>query len=561
MRLTPARMITARALPRSRRLRRHVAALCSLAVIAFGGARSGAQNGSQFREWKPTALKGSVDAKPSTACGSLVSLTAYEFSILSATIVAASPDAPEYCRVSGLIQPEVRFEVSLPSTWNGRLYMFGNGGYAGEALDATARVATARRALARGFAAVQTNTGHDATIEALGSFAASPQKFVDYASRAVHVTALTARRLLQAYYGSPAQHAYFDGCSTGGRQALIEAQRFPDDFDGIVAGAPVLDFSGTMISYAAIQRALSASPIAAAKMRLVADAVYAKCDAGDGLKDGVIDDPRACRFSPSADLPHCTADADGADCFTAAQLRALESVYRAVPRGTTDFFPGWPVGAEVAAASGGNSAWVPWFVAPPNGRPIQTNFGETFFKFMAFGSPRPSYDWLSFSVDADLEKIGAARAILDATNPDLSRFKARGGRLVSYFGWADPALNPLMGVRYYESVVGQIGPSTTDFYRLFMVPGMFHCGGGIGTSTFDALTPLVEWVEKGTAPPSIPAARLVDGKVVRTRPLCPYPQVARYKGAGSIDDAASFACAAPETRSSADAGRGPASRP
>src|SRR5262249_52687184 len=231
-----------------------------------------------------------------------------------------------------------------------------------------------------------------------------------------------------------------------------------------------------------------------------------------------------------------------------------------------DFFPGWPLGAETAAAAGGPSGWIPWFVAPPGGpgggRPIQANFGETFFRFMAFGSPKPSYDWLAFDLDADLDKIAAARALLDATNPDLSRFKARGGKMITYFGWADPALNPLMGVRYYESVMRTLGPGTGDFYRLFMVPGMFHCGGGIGTSVFDALTPVVEWVEKGTVPQAIAAARVVDGKNVRTRPLCPYPQVARYRGTGSVDEAASFSCSAPPAASSsAAAGRAPASRP
>jgi feruloyl esterase len=179
-------------------------------------------------------------------------------------------------------------------------------------------------------------------------------------------------------------------------------------------------------------------------------------------------------------------------------------------------------------------------------KPIQINFGETFFKYMAFGKPNPSYDWLTFNVDADLDKIQWARTVLDATDPDLSRFKARGGKIVGYFGWADPALNPMMGVNYYESVMKTVGPSTTDFYRLFMVPGMFHCGGGVGTSTFDSLTAVVEWVEKGVAPKSIAASRLVDGKPVRTRPLCPYPEVAKYKGSGSIDEAANFSCAAPE---------------
>ena len=522
-------------------------AVIALAIVA--GSTAAAQNNSQFKDWKSSALAGSDARTPAVGCATLVSATGYEFAISAAAIVPASADAPEYCRVTGLIQPEVRFELGLPSAWNGRLYMFGNGGYAGEALDAQGRAGAARRALSRGFATVQTNTGHDAASEPLASFAASPQKFADYAFRAVHVSVVTAKRMAQAYYGSAARRAYFDGCSTGGRQGLIEAQRFPDDFDGIVAGAPVLDFSGTMISYAAIQRALSAAPIPPAKLRLVADAVYGKCDAADGVKDGVIDDPRACRFNPAADLARCSGESDDAGCFSSAQIGALEAVYAPVRRNGADFFPGWPVGPEIAGGPGpgggqGGSGWLPWFVAP-TGKPIQAAFGETFFRYMAVGTPRPSYDWLSFDLAADLDKLEATRAALDATNSDLSRFKARGGKLLSYFGWADPALNPLMGVRYYERVVQQMGPSTPEFYRLFMVPGMFHCAGGVGTGTFDAFTPLVEWVEKGTVPQTLAASRLVDGKVVRTRPLCPFPQVARYKGTGSIDDAANFACALP----------------
>jgi tannase/feruloyl esterase len=528
---------------------RQRAAAAVLVVAIVAGSAAAAQNNSQFRGWKSSALAGSDARTPAVGCATLLSATGYEFAVSTAAIVPASADAPEYCRVTGLIQPEVRFEVGLPSAWNGRLYMFGNGGYAGEPLDAQGRVAAARRALSRGFATVQTNTGHDAATEPLGSFAASPQKFADYAYRAVHVSVVTAKRLVQSYYDSAARRAYFDGCSTGGRQGLIEAQRFPDDFDGIVAGAPVLDFSGTMIGYAATQRALSAAPIPVDKLHVVADAIYAKCDADDGARDGVIDDPRKCRFSPAADLPRCSGETADGSCFSAAQIQALDAIYAPVRRNGADFFPGWPVGAEIAGGPGpggnpGASGWLPWFVAP-NGKPIQAAFGEAFFKYMAAGTPRPSYEWLSFDLAADLDKLEAARAALDATNPDLSRFKARGGKLLTYFGWADPALNPLMGVRYYEQVTQHHGPSTTDFYRLFMVPGMFHCAGGVGTSTFDAFTPLVEWVEKGTAPGTIAAARVVDGKVVRTRPLCPYPQGARYSGTGSVDDAANFSCALP----------------
>ena len=293
-------------------------------LLAIASAPLSAQNSSQFKDWKSSALADATQTKPRVACASLVALTAYEFSVTSATAIPASADAPEYCRVSGLIQPEIRFEVSLPSAWNGRLYMFGNGGYAGESIEAAGRVATVRRAVSRGFATAQMNTGHDAAVEPLGTFAASPQKLVDYAYRGVHVTALTAKRILQSYYDTAPRRSYFDGCSTGGRQGLISAQRFPDDFDGIVVGAPVLNFSGTMISYLAIQRAIAAAPIPASKLPALADAVYAKCDAADGLKDGLIDDPRRCRFSASADLPRCASDADGPSCFTSSQLRALK---------------------------------------------------------------------------------------------------------------------------------------------------------------------------------------------------------------------------------------------
>jgi feruloyl esterase len=525
----------------SPKTRRRIAIVATAVAIASGSRRAVAQNGSQFRDWKATALADSVQAKPRAACATLVALTGYEFSIVTATPIAASADAPDYCRVIGQIQPEIRFEVSLPAAWNGRLYVFGNGGYAGESLDAPARVANVRRGVSRGFAVAQMNTGHDAGVEPLGSFAVNSQKFLDYAYRGLHVTVLTAKKILQTYYDGALRRSYFDGCSTGGRQGLIAAQRFPDDFDGIVNGAPILNFSGTMIGYAVNQRALKAAPIATEKVKVLADAVAAKCDTADGLKDGLIDDPRACGFKPSVDLPKCAADADGPSCFTAAQIATLETIYGGVKRGGAEFFPGWPVGAE--------NAWAPWFVGGAQG-PVQVAFGDTFFKYMAFGRPNTSYDWLTFNVDADLDKVQWARGVLDANDPDLSRFKARGGKIVSYFGWADPALNPMMGINYYESVTQKMGSSTTEFYRLFMVPGMFHCSGGTGVGTFDALTPLVEWVEKGVAPQSLAGSRLVDGKVVRTRPLCPYPQVAQYKGTGNIDEAANFSCAAARGRAS-----------
>jgi feruloyl esterase len=480
-------------------------------------------------------------SQPKLACRDLRALTGFEFSVDSTTTVGES------CLVQGLIQPEVRFEVSLPASWNGRIYMFGNGGYAGESLAAQNRASRRDSALAKGFAVAQTNTGHDGTREPLATFATNPQKLADYAYRAVHVTALTAKKLVSAYYGSPTSKSYFDGCSTGGRQGLISAQRFPEDFDGIVVGAPVLDFTGTMSHYATVQQAFAAAPLTREKLTLLAEKVYAKCDPGDGLSDGLILDPTACRFDLAKDLPTCS-ESSSAGCFTVPELRAVQSVYAAVGS-----FPGFPVGAEALVPAGGppgaptpsgpRSGWDPWIVRFDGQPAIETSFVETFFKHMV--TPGTEIDWRTFAPDRDKDKLRTISALLDATDPDLSRFKGRGGKIVMYYGWADPALSALMGVKYYESVREKMGAGATDFFRLFMAPGMFHCAGGVGPNPADPVTPLISWVERGTAPAQLHAVQRRGEQVVRSRPLCPHPQVAKYKGSGSADDAASFSCATP----------------
>ncbi len=515
--------------------------LCEMRTVLFLVAASAvvAQNGSQFKDW--LAPVDDVRAAPKIACTELRSRTGYEFSVITADLIAAAGEVPEHCRVSGQILPQVRFDLDLPTVWNRRLYMFGNGGFAGEQLDTPPRLATRAAALKRGFAVACTNTGHDGVTEPLASFAMDRQKLLDYAFRALHVTAVTAKQLAQDFYSTVPARSYFDGCSTGGRQGLILSQRFPDDFDGIVVGAPVLNFTSTMVSYVSTLRALAAAPIPEAKLTLLADRIYQQCDAIDGLKDGLIDDPRKCSFSPSRDLPKCATSDDGPACFTTKQIETLEVLYGDVKSQGQKIFPGWPVGAEVAGPQG-KSGWSNWIVND-NGPTISRGFAESFFRYMA--TKEKDYDISRFDLDKDLAKLSGIHSILDATDTDLSRFKSHGGKIVMYYGWADPALNPLMGVGYYEDVKKRMGASTTDFFRLFMVPGMFHCGGGVGTSTFDAMTPLVQWVEHGTAPDRITAAQSVQGALKRTRPLCPYPQVARYKGMGRIDDVESFQCVAP----------------
>jgi Tannase and feruloyl esterase len=509
-------------------------------VLTAAGLFGQGAGGVQFRDWTPTG----PTLKPKIACGRLQSLTTFQMSVLGATIVPAAGETPEHCRVDVLVAPEVNIQVNLPTAWRGRLYMFGNGGFAGESFEAPNRTTIRGRGLHYGFATAATDTGHSATAEPGASFAASKQKLVDFGFRSLHLTAETAKLLIKAYYGEGPAKSYYDGCSQGGRQGLIIAQRFPDDFDGILVGAPGLDNTGVMLARGYAAQAMSTAPLSAAKLKTLADQIYAQCDAKDGLKDGVIDDPRRCGFDPAKDLPRCAAGSDAPDCFTDAQVAVLGKVYGDIYSQGKRIFPGWPVGGEIPGPNG-QSAWIGQVVNGANGAGVWTRFSETFLQYMAFSQKDETYKLSRLDMDKDPPRITSAAQILNATDPDLSAFQRHGGKIVMYFGWADPQLNPMMGVEYYEKVKERMGPSTTDFFRLFMVPGMFHCGGGVGTSTFDVDTALVKWVESAAAPSQISASRIVDSKVVRTRPLCSYPQVARYKGTGSVDEAANFSCVAP----------------
>jgi hypothetical protein len=488
--------------------------------------------------------------KPSATCKSLRALTSLELSVIGATLIPAADSAPEHCRVSLMAQPEVNIEVNLPTAWNGRLYMFGNGGWAGEPFDAAGRIASRAKGLKAGFVTTATDTGHSAALEPGASFALNRQKLLDFGFRSLHVTVESAKMLARIYYGAGPDKSYYEGCSQGGRQGLTFAQRFPDDFDGIIAGAPALYQTATHLARAYWMQGWHANPFPAAKLGLLAAKVYEQCDAQDGLKDGLIDDPRRCDFKPDRDLPRCAGGNDQADCFTSPQIAALQRIYSDVMSNGKRFFPGWPVGAEIAGPNG-QSGWIGQSIPAANGNSAWTSYGFNFQRYMvpwvkaAGGDPEPARVFGQFDIDKDPPRLDELHQILDANDPDLSAFRKHGGKLLMYFGWADPQLNAKMGVEYYEQVVEKMGSSTDEFARLFMVPGMFHCGGGVGTSQFDMTTPLVKWVEAGAAPARIEASRVVSGKTVRTRPLCAYPQTARFKGSGSIDDSANFTCATP----------------
>ena len=459
-----------------------------------------------------------------------------------------------FCRVAGVASPEegseIKFEVWLPHAdqWNGRFQGIGSGGSAG-----AIRYRQLAAAVDDGYAAVATDNGHTSTSSFDGSWSLGhPVRIVDFGYRAQHEATLVGKAVTSAYYGREADYAYFVGCSQGGHHALMEAQRFPDDYDGIVAGAPANYWLGLMTGE--LWAGLATTQVAGQdlpreKLPVLGAAVLAACDAIDGLEDGLIDDPRACDFDPG--VLQC-AGADGSDCLTEGQVAAARAIYGGPVRPSTGerLFPGYALGSEYFEAPNGLGGWAPYWsgITEPGGSTA------AFMKYSVFEDP--DYDVMQFDFDADWDlannrPIGNDETLssaLNAIDPDLSAFKAGGSKLISYHGWADPLVTAHNAVNYFEIVIAEQGSveQTTDFYRLFMAPGMAHCRGGPGPDRFDAVSAIEQWVEQGVPPDQLIASKMVEGEVSRTRPLCAYPQVARYTGSGSIDDAANFACVDPE---------------
>jgi len=517
-------------------------------AIILVGASASLARAQAFADLKRAAVDYSKsDLTPAMPCENLSRFTAPEITTVQARMVPATGDAPVHCRVSGLLTPEIGFEVNLPMEWNGRFYMIGNGGHAGEGPDDPGRAAQRTEALKLGFVIATTNTGHDARKEPGASFVlTNPQKAIDYAYRAVHLTAATAKDITKEFYAKSVAHSYWNSCSNGGRQGLIEAQRYPADFDGIVANAPWVDQTGFTIGAMWNQRAFIEAPVSQAKLALVAERVMAKCDRIDGLADGQIDDPRRCNFDPARDVPSCQSGTDADTCLTIAQAAALKKVYGGPVSNGKPFFPGFMYGSEAVSNGPGGAAISGWMnlivAAQADAKPADFNLAEGTMRYLVFTPPRTDYDYRTFDFDQDTGLLDAWGKLANANNPDLSAFNKRGGKLLMTYGWADSILMPMMGVNYYERALAANGPRTRDFFRLFMIPGMAHCGGGVGPDRNDAVTAVIDWVETSKAPDSIVASKVTNGQVVRTRPLCPYPQVARYSGNGSIDDAANFHC-------------------
>jgi hypothetical protein len=524
--------------------------ICASALVA--SALVSAAHGQPFANARASQT-GYVAAelRPAAECGQIEFGGIADVVEVAAQTVAAEGNAPQHCRVSGVLAPEIAFEVSLPTPWNGRLYMIGNGGHAGEALDNPGRVAQVRQGLEHGFAVAQTNTGHFGSKEPGATFVLSnPQKALDYAHRAVHLTAVTAKEVANRYYARPVGKAYWNSCSNGGRQGLIEAQRYPEDFDGIVANAPWVDQTGFTIGAIWNQRAFAETPVSADKLALVAERAMQQCDAVDGLRDGLIDDPRQCKFDVARDVPSCAAGAEAsAACLTPAEAATVQKVYDGPQAGGRTIFPGFEVGSEAVLARPNGPATSGWvgLIAPAQAGVGSADFGlaEGTMRYLVFDPPRADWDFKTFDFGRDPPLLERWGKLANAKETNLRDFRARGGKVLITYGWADAILQPQMGVDYYERAAAANGRDSMDFMRLFMIPGMAHCAGGVGPDQYDAVTAVIDWVEKGVAPASLVASKIVGGQVTRSRPLCPYPQVARYRGQGSTDAAASFECKMP----------------
>ena len=492
-----------------------------------------------------------VSSEAPTAAGSCESLSALKLpdtTITMAQSVAAgafSPPAggggsgqaystlPAFCRVAATLKPttdsDIKAEVWLPASgWNGKYQAVGNGGWAG-----SITYAAMARAIRDGYATSSTDTGHTGGN---ASFALGhPEKLVDYAYRAVHEMTVKSKAIATAFYGTDATRSYFNGCSTGGRQALTAAQRFPNDFDGIVAGAAANPKSGLDAWRIWMTQAMlkdKASFIPEEKHRVIHQAVLNACDKLDGVEDGLIENPTRCRFDPA--ILACNG-ADGPNCLTAAQVETAKVVMSPVKNRRTGelIFPGFEPGTELG--------WSRLLSGPdPYANAVEQ------FKYIVFKDPK--WDWRTFDLERDLaaaEKAG--QGTLASIDPNLTAFVQRGGKLITYHGWSDNSIAPQASVNFYARALAATKAPTRGaaWLRLYMVPGMGHCSGGDGPDTFDMMSALDSWVDKGTLPQQIEASKIAAGKVTRTRPLCPYPQVARYKGTGSIDEAANFACVAP----------------
>ena len=447
-----------------------------------------------------------------------------------------------HCRVSGVIGKSIGFTAILPNDWNQRLLMGGNGGFAGSINEGVLTNAKS------GYLTISTNTGHEASGVAARWALNDLDRQRDYGYLGVHRTAVVAKALAKAFYGLAPRYSYFEGCSNGGRQGLMEAQRYPEDFDGIISGAPAAHWTRLVASF--LKNTQAAFPdssyfqhpiVTKENVALLGAKVFEKCDRLDGIADGIIDDPRDCHFDLGS-VKACPRDLAGPDCLTTAQRRVIARIYAPVTdRGGKVIYAGQPVGAEndIEGWSGwitGPNVWTQENLHVPT---LQVILATEAGRYFIFNDSTWDYSRYRGSLMDDAKSWGA---IVDADNPDLSRFAARNGRLILWHGWADAAVNPLATIDYYEKVRAR-DRKASSYVRLFMEPSVQHCGGGPFPSDVPWLDVITHWVENGVAPSRLTATKSDStGKITMSRPLCAYPEHAVYSGKGDTKDAASFVC-------------------
>jgi feruloyl esterase len=460
--------------------------------------------------------------------------------IESATV---DPDNSGVCRVTAVtthppMGDKIKIWVAIPtSNWNGRFVGIGGGGFSGGS------AAGVNQPLSLGYASASTDTGHEGGS---GSFALDAngrlnwQLIRDNAHVGIHEMTVTGKALTQALYGAGPRYSYFNGCSTGGRQGLMEAQRYPEDYDGIVSGAPAINWSRFIPQelWGAVLMNAVEDPLPVCKLAAATSAAISSCDAIDGVKDGVIEDPGRCTFDPKS-----LVGTSAGDCgqFTRADVDVIARLWQGPRRQDGSFlWYGLPRGADLSALWGSR------------GTPLKPQaFGISLDWFRYFLAQNPQLDWTTITPAAYErywdQSVEQYSAVIGTDNPDLTSFRDHGGKVIIWHGWADQLISSEGTVDYYKRVQETMGGArkTSEFARLFMAPGVGHCGGGSGPAPYGQLDALVSWVEEGKPPETLPAARRDQvGAITRSRPLCPYPLVARYKGTGSTDDAASFVCSA-----------------
>ncbi len=513
----------------------HVLAAMSLAAVAACTASS-------------TSTDGVDTAGPAAACADLAALDLIDIRVDDAESVEATDAVPAHCRVAGVIETEIKFELLLPEpdAWTGRFLMGGGGGFVGSVQNqARGLYAYGGGPLERGYATVGTDTGHEGNgIDA--SWALNhPERQENFGHRAVHLTAEAAKSIIAHYYDRAPDYSYFVGCSRGGGQAMMESQRYPDDFDGIVAAAPAYDWTGITAGFVQNQQAIyptgdvDAPVLTPDTLELLGSSILAACDGDDGVVDGAMTDPRRCGFNP-ADLPRCAGDEAASGCVTSAQLAAIERVYEGPTSNGEPIYHGFNYGGE-----NDPGGWDSWVVATEGRRATgvpnaQYGFGTELFKYFVFSDPEWDYTQYDFSTWA--EDTAATAGILNATSTDLSAFRDRGGKIIYWTGWSDLALAPEGTIAYYQQLAAE-DPSARDYARLYMLPGVLHCAGGPGPDRVDWVEAIRAWVEEERAPERLVASKLdTDGGTTLNRPLCPYPQVAEYDGSGDVNDEGSFRC-------------------